>query len=87
MSNKQIFISKCIQLTNETETAKKEKLVLEILNIFTNSEMIYNTPEEFKITSLLDMKEILTNYVLGNGLSTKNDVNQMCTFQSQLIND
>ena len=49
--------------------------------------MIYNTPEEFKITSLLDMKEILTNYVLQNGLSTKNDVIQMCTFQSQLIND
>ena len=87
MSNKQIFISKCIQLTNETETAKKEKLVLEILNVFTNSEMIYNTPEEFKITSLLDMKEILTNYILENGLSTKNDINQMCTFQSQLIND
>ena len=56
MSNKQTFISKCIQLTNETETVKKEKLVLEILNVFTNSEMIYNTPEEFKITSLLDMK-------------------------------
>ena len=49
--------------------------------------MIYNTPEEFKITSLLDMKEILTNYILENGLSTKNDINQMCTFQSQLIND
>jgi len=87
MSNKQIFISKCIQLINETESDKKEKLVLEILNTFTNSEMIYNTPEEFKITSLLDMKEILTNYVLQNGLSTKNDVIQMCTFQSQLIND
>jgi hypothetical protein len=87
MSNKETFITKCIELINETETSKKEKLASEILNVFNESEMIYNTPEEFKTTSLIDIKEILTNYISQNGLSTKNDVNQMCTLQSQLIND
>lgn len=85
MSNKDIFITKCLELLKEKELSKKEAIVLEILNTFSHSEMIFNTPDELKINSLVDMKEILKNYILKNEGITDNDVNQMCFFQSQLI--
>lgn len=85
MSNKETFIIKCLGLIKEKEVSKKEAIVLEILNTFSRSEMIFNTPDELKIISLVDMKEILKNYILKNGGSTDNDVNQMCILQSQLI--
>jgi hypothetical protein len=86
MSNKTEFIKNCILLINETDTLKQKSLADEAITIFEKSKMIENTPDEFKIYSLLTIKETLLGFIVKNG-TTVSDVKQVYILQSEFIDD
>ena len=86
MSNKNAFIKNCLLLLEETDTTAQKILMSEAIKSFTNSKMIDNTPESFKIDSIKDISSILNEFINKNNVSV-NDVKQMYILQSELIAD